>query len=614
MFTDMKEKHKRRSIRRKVIIYGFRIFSPLFLFIIIFLCFYSFKSKLNDLNDKSMTSAKSIALNMKLVQDEIKLLSTYISVDNDIREILLSKNVDELNQNPTMWMEIAHIEKLQTMIALNGNIKSVAIYPENSVQPYLRGMDGSVNMHTIQQIRLTKEYASTMESPYGIYWCSVPKTRYGTFEVNRQDKIVFYRELYGLYDKNPLCFIAIALSRSEIEKLCNASLTSDGESCILFNSSGQELCSINNYDNDLRKYIRKNIIDSFSQDSTVKQFIYKDNFVSCCKLDENSSIVCDVISLEAYTNFFIHQALIYLSVLVLIFFALYLILKLMSKYITKPLFKLSAGIKKVAEGDFTQHVKVYDDDEIGDVAKAFNKMVSDIQSLINENYVIKMKEKENELASLQSQINPHFLYNTLNSLYWQAVDHNNEALADNIFSLSRLFQLVLSRGKQEILVENEFELIEHYLEVQKMRFNTKLQYAILLDDRIKKQKFSKLLLQPFVENSIEHGFSNKTSECNLMVSGKLSDNYMIFEIKDSGIGMTKDEIKSLFEGEKSVDYNRVGGYAIKNIIDRIKILYGEEGSVEIDSVPGQGTSVKITVPFSKELTAGENDGKKDSDS
>ncbi|MCR5218272.1 sensor histidine kinase [Treponema sp.] len=610
----MKVKSTRRSIRRKVIIFGYRILSPLFLFIVLFLCFHSFRAKFSDIRDKSKTSAHSIALNMKLMQDEIKQLSTYIGVDNDIRSIFLSDKINEMNANPILWMDVARIEKLQTLIALNGNIKSFALYPENGVQPYLRGMDGTVNIHSVEDVRRTREYARTMNSLYGMYWCSVPKSRFGTFEINRQDKIVFYREIYGIYDKIPLCFMAIALNREQFKKICQASITSRGESCIVFNSDGEELCSIDNYNNELRKYIRKNIITSFNEQNNFFSFYYKGNYVSCCKLDEYGSVVCDIISLKAYKIFFLQQFLIYLYVLILILLSLYVLLKIMSKYITKPLYKLSEGITKFAEGDFTQHVKIYDDDEIGDVAKAFNKMVSDIQSLINENYVIKMKEKENELASLQSQINPHFLYNTLNSLYWQAVDHNNETLADNIFSLSRLFQLVLSRGKQEILVENEFELIERYLEVQKMRFNTKLQYAILLDDRIKKQKFSKLLLQPFVENSIEHGFSNKTSECNLMISGKLVDDRMVFEIKDSGIGMSQEDIQSLFTGEKKVDHNRVGGYAIKNIIDRIKILYGDEGIVQIDSVPGEGTSVKITVPFSEDLTAGENDGKENSDS
>lgn len=610
----MKNKSSRRSIRKKFVIYGFRIFSPLFLFIVLFLFFNSFKAKVSDIKEKSFTSSRSVAVNMHLVQDDIKKLSTFVGVDSDIKKILTSSNVEELNRNSRMWFDEAPLDTLQNLIALNGGIRTFAIYPENGIQPFLRGMDGSVNHPTIARVRNTKEYSFTMNRQYSMYWCLVPKSTRGTFEVNRQDKIVFYRELFDLKDRKPLCFIAIGLDKSTFENICLGALNSVGESFIVFNSDGEELCSVKDAGTDIKLYIQRNVLGQFSEDKTTIQFFYDGNYITCTQLESGSSIVCDIVSLAAYRGFFLHQICIYLFALFLILVALYVLLRIMSEYITKPLFNLSSGIKKFAEGDFTQHVEVYDDDEIGDVARAFNRMVSDIDSLINENYVIKMKEKENELASLQSQINPHFLYNTLNSLYWQAIDQNNEALADNIFSLSRLFQLVLSRGKQEILVENEFELIEHYLEVQKMRFNSKLQYSILLDERIRHQKFSKLLLQPFVENSIEHGFSNKTSECNLFISGKYDSGKMIFEIKDSGVGMTQAEINSLFSGEKKVGHDRVGGYAIKNIIDRIHLLYGDEGIVDIGSIPGEGTCVRITVPFDGNGIEGEENVKESADS
>lgn len=592
------------GIKAKNILYGFRIFAPVFLVATIVIFFYSVNSKLADIKSRSISSTRSVSMSIALVQNEIKKLSTYISIDSDIKKILLEKDIEKLNKNPRLWFEEAPLETLENLIALNGNIKTFALYPENGVLPFLRGMDGSVNHSSIERIRRAKEYSFTQQKKYGMYWCPVQKYTRGTFKVNGTDKIVFYREIFDIKERTPLCFIAIGIDRETFSEICKNASTEFSDSWVIFNSYGEELSQTGNVPNNIKIYIQRNIIKSFYEDdyfenNDVISFSLDGYYVTCCLREENGSVVCNVIPSKSYRTFAIKAVLIYILALAVVLIALYILLLLMSHLITKPLINLSGSIQKFAEGDFTQHVEITSDDEIGDVARAFNKMVGDINSLINENYVIKMKEKENELASLQAQINPHFLYNTLNSLYWQAINQNNEELADNILSLSRLFQLVLSHGKQEILVENEFELIERYLEVQKMRFGSKLQYTITLDEKIKNEKFSKLLLQPFVENSIEHGFSNKTSECNLFISGKLEGNMMIFEIKDSGIGMTQEQINKLFTEDSKKGHDRVGGYAIKNIIDRIHLLYEEKSSINIESKIGKGTTVRIKIPVKR---------------
>ena len=599
------KKHRRpRGIKYKLIIYGFRIFAPVVLVATLIIFIHAAKSKVEDMKKRSLSNTRSVSMSIALIQDEIKKMSTYISIDSDIRKILLEQNIESLNQNPRLWFEEAPMETLENLIALNGDIKTFALYPENGVRPFLRGMDGSVNHSTIERIRISKEYSFTKQKPYGMYWCPVQKATRGTFDVNRTDKIVFYREIFDLKDHTPLCFVAIGIDSETFNDVCRNASTGLTDSWVIFNTEGEVLSQAGSVEDKIKLYIQRNIVPALLEKSLedgdendIISFTQDGYYVSCCLKKDAYSVVCNIMSSRSYRSFAFQLAGIYTLSLGAILVALYILLLLMSHLITKPLISLSSGIQKFAEGDFTQHVDISSDDEIGDVARAFNKMVSDIQSLINENYVIKMKEKENELASLQAQINPHFLYNTLNSLYWQAMNQNNEELADNILSLSRLFQLVLSHGQQDILVENEFELIEHYLEVQKMRFGSKLQYEIHLDEKIKKEHFSKLLLQPFVENSIEHGFSNKTSECNLFISGTLQDDMMVFEIKDSGTGMTEEQIEKLFSGDTKVGHDRVGGYAIKNIIDRIHLLYGEKSDISIKSVVGTGTTVCIRVPI-----------------
>ena len=146
-------------------------------------------------------------------------------------------------------------------------------------------------------------------------------------------------------------------------------------------------------------------------------------------------------------------------------------------------------------------------------------MVEDIRTLIDENYVITLREKESELAALQAQINPHFLYNTLNSLYWKAMEEGNGEIAESILALSQLFRLVLNQRKKEVTAGQEIELISRYLQIQKVRFSKRLHYEIVMEESVKKAIIPKLIIQPFEENAIVHGFENVTTPCYLKTMG-----------------------------------------------------------------------------------------------
>lgn len=192
------------------------------------------------------------------------------------------------------------------------------------------------------------------------------------------------------------------------------------------------------------------------------------------------------------------------------------------------------------KGDFEQKVEVNGYDEIGELTDCFNQMVIDIKELIDKNYVMAIRERESELSALQAQINPHFLYNTLDSLYWQALQVNSE-LAEDIYALSKLFRLVLSKGQDLIPIAREKELIYYYLQIQKMRFQKKLQYTIAIEENILAYKIPKLILQPFVENAIVHGLESTGENSRIEVTGQLEQNHIVFRVKDNGVGMTKEK-------------------------------------------------------------------------
>ena len=271
---------------------------------------------------------------------------------------------------------------------------------------------------------------------------------------------------------------------------------------------------------------------------------------------------------------------------------------IISNLVTNPLRKVSEAILKFSAGDFEQQVKVETNDEVGQVAECFNAMVGEIKKLIDENYVITLSEKESELAALQAQINPHFLYNTLDSLYWQATEAGNDEIAESILSLSSLFRLTLNQGRSIITVEKEFELVREYLKIQKMRFPRKLNYELHIADEIKDAKIPKLIIQPFVENAIVHGFENVSKPCKLTITGTRTGDRIHFEIKDTGVGMKQEQIDALWENEP-VNYSkqRIGRYAIKNIRERLQLKYHEQYILKIESTVGEGTTVILEIPF-----------------
>ena len=294
------------------------------------------------------------------------------------------------------------------------------------------------------------------------------------------------------------------------------------------------------------------------------------------------------------------NAIIYAPLALLIGFliGMYPVLLLVSNIVSKPLHALSVAMNNFKQGDFSQKVEVMTQDEVGEVSACFNRMVDDIRELIDKNYVMAIRERESELDALQAQINPHFLYNTLDSLYWKATESGNEEIAEDIVSLSQLFRLVLNRGNGIVTVQTEAELLDRYLHIQKMRFGKRLEYEISLDNMILDEEIPKLILQPFVENAIVHGFEKIDGNFTLSIIGTKEEKCMIFQIRDTGVGMSEEQIAALWEHADNRKYasQRIGRYAIKNVKERLELIYHENYELHITSKVGQGTTVTILVP------------------
>lgn len=261
-----------------------------------------------------------------------------------------------------------------------------------------------------------------------------------------------------------------------------------------------------------------------------------------------------------------------------------ILLIFISNAINKPIKKIKKLIEDFASGS-RNITEEFDDSEIGCIGNQFKFLVNNNIELNERLMMSRIKQREAEIIALQEQINPHFLYNTLDLLYWMAAMNEQQEIAEMVVSLSNIFKLTLNNGEMLIKVSKELEHIQNYLKIQKMRYRDRLKTYIEFDDDILQLEILNLILQPFVENAIYHGIEPVVCGGSVWVTGKKLEEKLIFTIKDNGIGMDVGSINK--------------GYAISNVRERIELFYGQDSELKIESEKGKGTRVTIIVRIIK---------------
>ena len=288
------------------------------------------------------------------------------------------------------------------------------------------------------------------------------------------------------------------------------------------------------------------------------------------------------------------QIIYMLMAVVLVAIAL-LISSFMAKSITQPILKLQSSMALIQEGDFRAgNVEVESRNEIGSLTETFNVMTLRIQKLMEQNINEQKAKRKSEMKALQSQINPHFLYNTLDSIIWMAESGKNEEVVLMTASLARLLRQNISNEEEEISIFDEVEYCRNYLTIQKMRYKDKLEFRIDVAPEITSCQIIKLVLQPLIENAIYHGLKYKESKGLLELIGYAAGEDIIFEIRDNGVGMDEETLNHIFE-RHTVNY-RSNGVGVYNVERRIKLTYGQEYGITYKSRPGEGTVARVCIP------------------
>lgn len=271
----------------------------------------------------------------------------------------------------------------------------------------------------------------------------------------------------------------------------------------------------------------------------------------------------------------------------------YFIARIISITLSRPIKNLKKSMIEVQNGNLEGAVEIDNRNEIGDLSHTFNEMTHEIRHLIEENNKEQKLKRKSEIKALQAQINPHFLYNTLDSIIWMSLEDKKEEVVEMTSALAKLFRLSINKGDELITIAGEVEHVRNYLKIQKFRYDEKLTYAIHLDPTVKDLKIQKLILQPVVENALYHGIKNKLDGGHIDVIIYKEEGYLKMQVKDNGIGMDAGTLESV----RKLQVKSQSGVGTKNVVERIKLVYGGEAEVTFDSELDVGTTVTIAIPI-----------------
>lgn len=275
-------------------------------------------------------------------------------------------------------------------------------------------------------------------------------------------------------------------------------------------------------------------------------------------------------------------------------------LLLLSMAIVKPLDQLKDGMRRAQDHDFKLRLENDRTDEIGALTDSFNCMLDRINTLVNQVYQQELAQKNAEIEALQAQINPHFLYNTLDTIIWLVETGKNEQAVEMVTSLSNFFRSSLSQGRDIITLGEEEIHVRSYLEIQQVRYRDILRYEIHVQPELRGCVLPKLTLQPLVENALYHGIKLRRGLGCILVDAAQEDDRVRITVRDDGAGMPPERLQQL---RQSLDTEEQVGFGLRTVYRRLRLLYGEQCSMELESEPGAGTTVTLRFPIRKEAGA-----------
>ena len=571
------------SIRTKLIIGFLAILLPLVL--ILSIVFYSYSAK--------------IVLKQSLEQTREIVEQFSISLDNYMG--LMRNKMEILADSPTIQEELnTHQDK--------EDIKNDSFYSRNKrIRRIMLQIYSSVTMNDVEiyGINETNHYLSLWSKKYEIpdkdilfENANLSKGRSVLVNnINDADTIQMIKMVKDLQTYKPIGYIRFGLKRNYIEKMAkNINFGSDG-SVVIFDENLNKISGIA-HDSALSKLLKeKPSIGNFSYSEGKNEYT-----AVHIHSDSTGWTTVGVIPLR-----YINKDLAGIQYLTVIIIVLTIIIGvtvsvIIAQSLILPLENTVNALEKFSRGDFAVRLKENRCDEIGKLNRIFNKAIKEINELMQKVTQSEILNKEMEFKTLQSQMNPHFLYNTLDTINWLAFKEKQTEICNLVAAISSLIRASISNKKSIITIEQELDYVKNYIYIQHIRYKDRFDIIYDIDESLLKQAVPKLIIQPIVENAIIHGIENSKNKNLLYISVKRENECIIIIVKDTGIGMTDEKVSELLkeplnaEGDEQKAHTNLGLYAVHK---RIQLMYGDLYGLTVQSQAGEGTTVTLHIPFTK---------------
>jgi len=539
---------------------------------------------------------KQVIRNINYFTDDMDSIVTFANYNTDI-QALLQETSSSSAQN--FSSTIKNIELLDDIVSQRPNIASIFILGRNK-----RVIGNTQNERINQKYDFFGQawYRQAVENPGESNYISPHKQNY----VVGSSKYVISlcRSINSFDTKDVLGVMMIDLNLQALDDICrNVQLGKNGYIFVvdqlgnqIFHPGGihgQEPANggLTSSDEILISAVLGTESGSFTQEfhREVQQITYQ-------KIDSTGWVVVAVTPYREIIDDIskTRNSLILIGIICLM--VTFLITLLISAAITRPLRDLEKRMEAAEQGDLAVSSVEYPHDEVGKLSRKMDSMLAKISGLMQDVVHEQESKRKSEMKALQAQINPHFLYNTLDSIVWMA-ETNNRDVVLMTEALARLFRITLSRGEDQISLEQELEHVRNYLIIQSIRYVNKFDYSITCDTSLYSCRVLKLILQPLVENSIYHGVKSKRQMGQIRITARDVERKLLIEVTDNGIGMTPEKAANLlFESEPGRRRNQ-GGIGVLNVHERIQLYYGQEYGLKFISMPGEGTTVQIWLPL-----------------
>lgn len=589
----MKNRMAKMSMQKRMMIY-FAV-PLLILQAVVAVVFYPslldrFKSQMNYSLEQSISQAGSF---VESYIHNMEYLAEMVENNGEIYGILSASEFDGLKNLKEQYQEFYTLNSAFTSLEFSNSLYRFGLYiPGDTV--YVRN-----EYYIFPNTRLQErdDYGRMLEYfTLGRNYLALSEERKDIGSMDTSSMVTLYHQIRERKTGRILGACSVSIDGRRLAQVMeNANITSNGL-VYLVNAEGEGVVSSNE---ELFAALKKEdslplLGEEASWESVrVGRTVY---YADRKNIENTGWQMVSLIPVSEYDGQFHSLVMSFMVVVVVMAITVMGVSYFLSNYYVGRLKKLSMEMKHLQDGDFNvQLPSTQQGDEVEEVYRNFNFMVGEVRRLLREHFQLGKEAKVAELHALQAQINPHFLYNTLDLINWIAMDYGADDIEKIAWNLARFYRLSLNHGKDLISIGEEVEHVQVYTNIQKFHYDDAVHLEADVPDELKALACLNIILQPFVENAILHGIGERTEirRCNIAIKVQRQGEDILFMVKDDGPGMTRQQM----EDAVACNINQIkGGYGIKNINFRIKLCFGEEYGVRYESVLGEGTTAFILIP------------------